>query len=149
MTDDGKIVLRVDGKPTGKARPRFNPRTGHARTDNATRLAEARVIEAWMNTGSPRLPDGPAYVGVEMAVARPRTHLRTSGELSAAGLRAPWPTRKPDADNVLKLVMDALNGCAYRDDVDIVHAWVLRRWCYAGEHEHTLITLRPAPQSLA
>lgn len=31
------------------------------------------------------------------------------------------PSRKPDVDNVLKAVLDALNGVAYKDDSRVVH----------------------------
>ena len=34
------------------------------------------------------------------------------------------PTRKPDWDNVGKIICDALNGIAYRDDAQIVDALV-------------------------
>ena len=30
------------------------------------------------------------------------------------------PSRKPDIDNVLKVVLDALNGVAYKDDSRVV-----------------------------
>jgi Holliday junction resolvase RusA-like endonuclease len=33
-----------------------------------------------------------------------------------------WPTKKPDADNILKLAADSLNGLAYVDDKQIVSA---------------------------
>jgi Holliday junction resolvase RusA-like endonuclease len=140
-----EIELRVNGTPTGKGRPRFNTRTGHAHTPAQTRVAEARVIAAWHQAGSPRLPEGAAVLTVEMALARPGGHWKVDGTLSAAGQRSQWPTKKPDADNVLKLVMDSLNGAAYRDDAQIVHAWVVKRWCNTNEHEHTLVRLRPAP----
>lgn len=34
------------------------------------------------------------------------------------------PTRKPDFDNIGKIICDALNGIAYRDDAQIVDALV-------------------------
>ena len=34
------------------------------------------------------------------------------------------PTRKPDFDNIGKVICDALNGIAYRDDAQIVDALV-------------------------
>ncbi len=30
------------------------------------------------------------------------------------------PVKKPDADNIIKVVADSLNQAAYRDDADIV-----------------------------
>ena len=30
------------------------------------------------------------------------------------------PTKKPDADNIAKIIMDALNGVAYEDDRQVV-----------------------------
>jgi Holliday junction resolvase RusA-like endonuclease len=137
------IVLRVDGKPHGKGRPRFVRATGRTYTDQQTTSAEQRVHAAWHAAGRPRLPLGAAALEVELVVDRPQAHIKRDGSLSAAGQRADWPIRKPDADNALKLIMDALNGCAYRDDVDIVSASVVRRWATAGEHEHTVIRLRP------
>ena len=32
------------------------------------------------------------------------------------------PTKKPDCDNILKIICDALNGIAYKDDAQIVSA---------------------------
>ena len=30
------------------------------------------------------------------------------------------PTKKPDCDNILKVIFDSLNGLAYDDDVQVV-----------------------------
>ena len=46
--------------------------------------------------------------------------LMTSGAL--------FPLKKPDLDNVMKIVCDALNGIAYKDDVQIVNAKICKRW---------------------
>lgn len=148
MSETTEIVLKVDGKAVGKARPRFNTKTGRTYTEGKTKMAERRIQAMWAAEGRPRLPHGPIVFTVEMAVERPRNHYKVNGELSAAGLRAKWPVRKPDLDNALKTFADALNGLAYRDDMDIVHAWIVRRWCRRDEHEHTLIRMRPAPEPL-
>jgi Holliday junction resolvase RusA-like endonuclease len=133
------IELQIHGRPHGKGRPRFA--NGRVFTDSATEAAEARVERAWENAGKPRL-DGPLVFELEMFIARPKTHRRRDGSLSTEGERNPWPCRKPDADNALKLAMDALTGRAYRDDVDVVHAWVLRRWAPVGHAESTIIRIR-------
>ena len=136
------IVLELSGKPEGKGRPRFG-KGGRVYTPNATKLAEGRIIDAWTNAGQPRI-DGPVRLTLLLEVARPKNHFTTKGELNVLGRRNERPTgRKPDVDNALKLVMDALNRRAYRDDVDVVEARVWRRWALDG-WEKTTITLEPA-----
>jgi Holliday junction resolvase RusA-like endonuclease len=109
---------------------------------DASELAEGRVIDAWKNAGSPRL-DGAIGLAVELQVCRAKDHYLSDGvSLSAKGRRFPWPTgKKPDADNALKLVMDALNARAYRDDVDVVSALVDRAWSPDG-WERTIVRVR-------
>lgn len=38
------------------------------------------------------------------------------------------PTKKPDCDNVAKMICDALNGLAYKDDAQIVNLNVLKAY---------------------
>lgn len=139
------IVLRIAGQPAGKQRPRFDPRSKRTYTPKATVASENEIRSVWREAGEPRLPDGTA-IAIELAltVTRPASHHRRDGALSAEGLRHPVPCRKPDVDNTLKLCMDALNGRAYRDDVQIADATVRRRW---GIWPETLITLRPVSQT--
>jgi Holliday junction resolvase RusA-like endonuclease len=40
------------------------------------------------------------------------------------------PTKKPDYDNVQKIVGDALNQVAYKDDSQIVDSRVQKFWSY-------------------
>lgn len=135
------IRLELSGKPEGKGRPSFG-KGGRVFTPNATKLAEGRVISAWQDAGEPRL-EGPLTLRLVLECARPKDHFTSKGALSAKGLRTPMPTgRKPDVDNALKLVMDALNGRAYRDDVDVVCAFVARRWSTDG-WERSVVVVHP------
>jgi Holliday junction resolvase RusA-like endonuclease len=137
------ITLRVEGKPVGKGRPKFSSRGGIARayTPAATVSAEGRVQLAWMEAGRPRLPDGPVRAGIVVSLSRPQGHWKRDGTLSAAGLRSKVPTSRPDVDNILKLVGDALNGHAYHDDALIYSAAIERRWADRHEGEHMLVML--------
>jgi Holliday junction resolvase RusA-like endonuclease len=127
----GQVDIVMEGKPVGKARPRFGA-GGHVYTPTPTKLAEARLIDAWQQVGSPRL-DGAIHLGIS------KGHYRKDGSLSAAGLAKPHPTgKKPDADNAAKLVMDAMNGRLYRDDVDVIELTVMRYWSDDG-WERTVI----------
>lgn len=124
-----EVTLWVPGKPRGKDRPRFDGRTGRTFTTAATTNAEASIVAVWRDAGEPRLPDGAAKLVLFISVERPAGHFKKDGHLSAAGQRQPFPaSKKPDVDNCLKLVMDALNGRAYKDDVQIVAATIARVW---------------------
>lgn len=62
-------------------------------------------------------------------VERTKGHFIATGDLSTEGLRHPLPeNRKPDVDNAAKLVMDALNKRAYKDDVQVTTATQKKRW---------------------
>lgn len=49
-------------------------------------------------------------------------------------------TKKPDTDNLIKAVLDALNGVAYEDDAQIV--MIAARKCYSV-HPHIEIRIQP------
>lgn len=124
------IYLHVPGLPVGKGRPRIF--RGRAVTPAATRDAEARIVQHWLDAGSPTA-EGPLSVEVLLCHERPAGHFKKDGSLSAEGLRHPYPHRtKPDVDNAGKLVLDALNGHAWKDDVAVVTLNVVRRWSDAA-----------------
>lgn len=122
------IRLVLSGQPKGQKRVRHQGK-GHWH-DKDQKLAEGEVIRKWEEAGSPRLPDKTALrVELTLYISRPASHFKADGSFSAEGLRHPYPeNKKPDVDNALKLVMDALNKRAYRDDVQIVTASVERIW---------------------
>lgn len=91
------FTLDIPGPPVGKARPRVYGR--HAITPKKTLDAEARIFTEFRRAYPDAQPlDGEVLMFVEF-----------------------WMPRqgKPDLDNLLKTVMDALNGVAYRDDAQI------------------------------
>lgn len=129
------FTIVIPGKPTGKGRIRFNGKQSFI--DKATAQAERDVLGCWIDAGEPRL-DGPVQLLITLVIERPKGHFRKGGELAAEGLRHPYPeNQKPDVDNALKLVMDALNGRAWRDDVQVVDVGINRQW---GPRAETVIT---------
>jgi Holliday junction resolvase RusA-like endonuclease len=140
-----RATLVIDGAAAGKARHRFNRQTGRAFTPRQTVVAENRVVHAWQQAGCPRFGDGPLRASIVVITSRPKTHYTSRGELSSAGRRAPHPTRKPDLDNIAKLLLDGLNKLAYNDDCQIVELSVVRRWARIGEVDVTLLTIAQIP----
>ena len=127
------LAQRVRNRSTGAV---------HSFTPRKTELAEGEVRRQWEAAGQPRI-DGPVSLQVTLVLERPRGHFRADGEtLSSEGERNPYPARqKPDVDNALKLVMDALNTRAWPDDVRVVNASVERVW---GPRAQTLIHVKEA-----
>ena len=48
------------------------------------------------------------------------------------------PTKKPDADNVVKIICDSLNKIAYYDDAQIVDVYFHK---YYSENPRTLVVI--------
>ncbi len=113
----------VDIPPTGKARPRMT-RGGHVYTPKATTDAEAAIRAIFCDLGGETIPkDVPVSLEVVAYFPIPKSW---SDERKWAASRGDiYPTKKPDADNILKLVADALNGSAYEDDAQVIKmtAW--------------------------
>ncbi len=122
-----RLHLTVLMEPVGKGRARVVRRGAGVSTytPDKTVNAENVIRETWAAHGRVRLPDGPLGITVLAYWSRPDSHYLRDGSLSAAGRRA-IPGGKIDADNVLKLVGDALNNHAWGDDRMIVHAMVLK-----------------------
>jgi Holliday junction resolvase RusA-like endonuclease len=116
----------VPGKPTPKARAR-TLKTGHSYNPKPTQLAEAKVLECYLAyyNGAPPFA-GPVAVEVHATFSVPESWSKKRKA------DAVYHVSRPDADNLGKLVTDALNGVAYVDDSQIVHLCVSKRYGAAG-----------------
>lgn len=116
---DMEVVFEVPGEPRGKGRPRFT-KTGHPYTDSETRAYEDKIVAYYRKQiGAFRWPDS-AFVSVHVTAYYPIPKSATKAVTAAMREGAMPPSRKPDIDNVLKIVLDALNGVAYKDDSRVV-----------------------------
>lgn len=116
---DMEVIFEVPGEPRGKGRPRFS-KTGHAYTDSETRAYEKK-IEAYYRKalGAFRWPDS-EFISVDITAYYPIPKSATKAATAAMRAGQVPPSRKPDIDNVMKIVLDALNGVAYKDDSRVV-----------------------------
>lgn len=119
------ITLHISGQPVGKGRPRATSRGGKVRTytPDATREAEARIAAIARAQGVAPL-DGPLRV-VVVASFEPAPSWSAKRRTEALGKPH---TQRPDADNIGKLIADALNGIAWADDAQIADLRVIKRW---------------------
>jgi Holliday junction resolvase RusA-like endonuclease len=109
----------VPGEPRGKGRPRFT-KQGHTYTDSETKAYEQKIIAYYRKEfGGFKWPDN-SFVAVKVIAYYPIPKSATKAQLAAMQAGTLFPSRKPDIDNVLKVVLDALNGVAYKDDSKVV-----------------------------
>ena len=97
----------------GKARPRFDWDSKHAYTDRGTKEAEQHIRSSWARQHGMMGRDWIGAVEVEIVYKREVAKTATKKSVGKFHLK------KPDNDNVGKLVLDALNGCAWHDDVQV------------------------------
>jgi Holliday junction resolvase RusA-like endonuclease len=123
------IQFTIPGEPVGKGRPRATTINGMARmyTPKKTASYEGRVIDAFMRAGGVML-GGNIAMTIHATFSMPVSWSMKKRQ----AMDGAYCTKKPDADNVLKVVADALNGIAYRDDAAIVYASIEKRWGQDG-----------------
>ena len=115
--DAFSIEFDVAMVPVGKGRPRFT-RTGHAYTPAKTRNAETLIATAARAAMNGRTPvEAPVSVFVMAYFPIPKSWPKEKRERAACHLISPQV--KPDADNCLKLVLDAMNGIVFKDDKQV------------------------------
>lgn len=113
------FVFEVPGEPRGKGRPRFT-RDGHVYTDSETVSYEKKILAYYRQQLKDfRWPDS-AFVSIGVTAVYPIPKSATKASLAAIQAGRILPKRKPDIDNVIKAVLDALNGYAYKDDAQVV-----------------------------
>jgi len=129
-------TIVVPGKPVGKQRARVvsNRRGTHSFTPMMTVQWEG-LIKILASQAGIQPTDMPTSVGIEIERTVPRSWSRKK---KAQALSYGWATGKPDIDNVIKAVLDALNGIAWRDDSQVVTITASRTFT---ERDQTTITI--------
>lgn len=133
------VCFSVPGKPQGKGRPRFT-RSGHTYTPDRTAEYEERVKLAYKQAGGSKL-SGFVAADICAVFAVPKSYTKAQ---RAAALNASFAPKKPDCDNIAKIILDALNGLAYDDDAQVVKLRVEKRY---GATEHVLVVLEEGKEA--
>lgn len=131
--------FKIPGKVQAKQRPRMNLHNGRVYTPQPTINYENFVKMCYADYANqmgwtPIEGAIRAEIGVFMPIpksdSKKKRALKISGQIR--------PTVKPDADNIAKSVLDALNGLAYADDKQIVECEVKK---YYGEEPCVYVKL--------
>lgn len=122
----GSISFTVPGTPQGKARPRVvRSASGgsHIYTPDKTVAYEELVRLKCREACSCPLT-GPLSAEIEAIFPIPKSTSKKARQLMEYGQVR--PTKKPDADNIAKIILDAINGIAYEDDAHVVRLSVVK-----------------------
>ena len=135
-----KLRFVIPGEPTGKGRPRFT-NAGHTYTPKKTVDYERRVRAEFIKQcghavyeqGVPLDVRITAYMTIPKSASQKKRKLMVEHKIR--------PTKKPDFDNIGKVVCDSLNGLAYHDDAQVVDAQVRK---FYGEEPRVVVTISEA-----
>ena len=121
-------TFTVPGKPFGKQRPRVT-RTGHAFTPETTVSYENLVRMTFVKKNPEVIPaDSPVRIEITAQFPVPASW---SKKKRAAALAGKIFQGKPDWDNIGKIITDAMNNIAYKDDAQVHRAVVDKRYSEA------------------
>lgn len=123
------VSFRVPGKPIGKGRPRATKRSKHIvlYTPEATATYESTVaLAASQAMAGQSLMTGPVDVLMRILLPIPASWSKRKQAAAAEGTLV--PIVKPDMDNVIKAIFDAINGVVWVDDTQVADLRVQRRY---------------------
>lgn len=137
------MQFTVEGKPQGKARAQTvrNKYTGkvHSYTPEKTASYEDLIRWSYREAGGVYYGDKELQVDIQAFYPIPKSFSKVKHKQAVEGIIK--PRTKPDLDNVLKVVLDALNGVAFLDDKQIVRMSAKKQY---GESPCIKITIQEA-----
>ena len=128
----------IEGKIKGKGRPRFSNYGKYVKAytpadtasyENLIKLQFRVSCGDWYSEQPLRMKIKAIHGIVKSASKKDKAKMLI-GEIK--------PTKKPDADNIVKIICDALNGIAYKDDTQVVELEISKVY---GEQEKVIVEI--------
>ena len=137
-----KVVL--SGAPMGKQRVKFSRQSGRAYTPERTVTFESQFAWAAQEAMAGKsLMEGPLFLEVIAYLPIPESKpLKWKVAARRGEIR---PTKKPDFDNILKIVSDSMNLVVWLDDAQIVDSSFKK---FLSDKPRTIAIIGSAPISI-
>ena len=113
------MIITIPGKPVGKARPRFRGAGFKVitYTPPATKKYEKEVARIYKQSAGVLYTNIPLRVRILAKFPIPESWSKKNKGKDLKGEIK--PNKKPDLDNIAKIILDGLNGVAYTDDKQV------------------------------
>lgn len=119
--------FEVPGKITGKGRPRVNTTTAIAYTPAKTKEYEELVKQYFIIKYRRINPlEGRIKINITAYFSVPKNTSKKQEENMLNNTIS--PTKKPDIDNIAKIILDALNKLAFKDDNQITKLEIEKKY---------------------
>lgn len=136
-----KAKFTIPGEPQGKGRPRFAGKGKKPMTPDDTVFYENLVkVEYQRQCHGIKFPeDAQLDIRITAYFKTPSVKSTSKKKMAAMLGHKIRPTKKPDVDNIFKVVADSLNGIAYRDDSQIVDGMVRK---FYSDEPRVVVTIQ-------
>jgi Holliday junction resolvase RusA-like endonuclease len=131
-----RIIISEEPVPKGRSRVVFSNGKVHSYTPQHTREAQDSIVVRLKRYQDECFPK-------DIPLKLTAVFYRTKSKYLPK--REELPFRKPDLDNLLKLLSDAANGILFVDDAQLCDIHVSKRWT---DKEYGYITVRLEEDSL-
>lgn len=118
-------TIQILGEPQGKERPRFNRKTGVVYTPVKTKNYEQMIRNEYIKQGG-KLLNGEICVVIQAYFKIPKHAKKAEKHLMLDGFVE--PQKKPDIDNIAKIVLDGLQSVAFADDKQVTSLIVRKNY---------------------
>ena len=140
-------TFTIPGKPCGKGRPRATSRGKFIKlyspkeTVNYETLVKMAFIESLHGASWP-VTTQPFRIHITAYYQRPASHYGTGRNTGTLKASAPkYPTVKPDAGNIEKIITDALNTVAYKDDSQGIEETITKEYATGDNGACVVVTI--------
>ena len=125
--------FEIKGEAIPKGRPRVSVK-GYLYTPERTRTYEKRVANSYYDD----MLTGALKVHIEVYMAIPKSETKSKKLKMASGEIQPTKANG-DLDNIVKAILDGLNGIAYEDDRQVVEIEAVKR--YTDKEPYTYVEI--------
>ena len=127
-------TVTIPGQPVAKGRPRFGK--GHAYTPGKTKAWEDTAVWFFKMAKATPILKGPIRVDIDAEFKRPQRLMRKKDPSTRM-----WNCSKPDLDNTVKTVLDAMvKAGVMKDDAQVADLRARSFYCAKLDVPHVRVT---------